>query len=89
MLVLDIDGTIFKKDYTATKGVQNTLKNLVHAGIKVVLCTGRMYAATKSIAKELALNTPVICYQGGLIKDFLNGDKTLWEKPWMKNLLVM
>ncbi len=86
MLVLDIDGTIFKKDYTATKRVQDTLKNLVRDGIKVVLCTGRMYAATKSIAKELSLNTPVICYQGGLIKDFLNGDKTLWEKPMDEEL---
>ena len=81
MLVLDIDGTIFRKDYTATKRVQETLKSLVRNDIKVVLCTGRMYAATKSIAQELGLNTPVICYQGGLIKDFVNNDTTLWEKP--------
>ena len=86
MLVLDIDGTIFKKDYTATPRVQKTLKNLVQDGIKVVLCTGRMYAATKSIALELGLNTPVICYQGGLIKDFSNGDKTLWEQSMDESL---
>lgn len=79
MLVLDIDGTIFKKDYTASDRVKNTLKALVQDGIKVVLCTGRMYAATKFIAQELGLNTPVICYQGGIIKDFLNDDKTLLE----------
>lgn len=80
MLVLDIDGTIFKKDYTASDRVKKTLKNLANDGIKVVLCTGRMYAATKSIAKELELTTPVICYQGGLIKDFCDNDKTLCEK---------
>ncbi len=79
MLVLDIDGTIFKKDYTASDRVKNTLKALVQDGIKVVLCTGRMYAATKFIAQELGLNTPVICYQGGIIKDFVNDDKTLLE----------
>lgn len=79
MLVLDIDGTIFRKDYTASDRVKNTLKALVQDGIKVVLCTGRMYAATKFIAQELGLNTPVICYQGGIIKDFLNDDKTLLE----------
>lgn len=79
MLVLDIDGTIFKKDYTASDRVKNTLKALVQDGIKVVLCTGRMYAATKFIAQELGLNTPVICYQGGIIKDFINDDKTLLE----------
>ncbi len=80
MLVLDIDGTIFKKDYTATEGVKSTLKNLVKAGIKVVLCTGRMYAATKAIAQELGLCTPVICYQGGLVKNFYENEDTLWEK---------
>lgn len=79
MLVLDIDGTIFRKDYTASDRVKNTLKALVQDGIKVVLCTGRMYAATKFIAQELGLNTPVICYQGGIIKDFSNDDKTLLE----------
>lgn len=79
MLVLDIDGTIFKKDYTASDRVKQTLKALVEDGVKVVLCTGRMYAATKAIAQELGLNTPVISYQGGLIKNFYKDDKTLLE----------
>ena len=80
MLVLDIDGTIFRKDYTASERVKKTLQNLADDGIKVVLCTGRMYAATKFIAKELGLTTPVICYQGGLVKNFYENSKTLCEK---------
>ncbi len=80
MLVLDIDGTIFKKDYTATEKVKRTLQNLCNDGIKVVLCTGRMYAATKFIAQELGLNTPVICYQGSLVKNFCGNTETLFEK---------
>ena len=79
MLVLDIDGTIFRKDFTATDRVKNTLKKLVRDGIKVVLCTGRMYAATKSIAQELGLCTPVICYQGGLVRNFYENDDVLLE----------
>lgn len=85
MLVLDIDGTIFKKDYTASETVKKTLKQLSSDGIKVVLCTGRMYAATKSIAQELELETPVICYQGGLIKNFHKDSKTLFEKNMPAN----
>ena len=86
MLVLDIDGTIFKKDYTATDRVKNTLKKLCNDGIKVVLCTGRMYAATKFIARELGLTTPAICYQGGLIKNIYGNTDTLWEKTMDKEL---
>ena len=86
MLVLDIDGTILRKDYTATQRVKDTLKSLCEDGIKVVLCTGRMYAATKSIAQDLCLNTPIICYQGGLIKDFQGECKTLYENIMPENL---
>lgn len=80
MLVLDIDGTIFRKDYTASDKVKAKLKLLVERGVKVVLATGRMYAATKAIAKELGLITPVVTYQGGLVKNFLEDENTLYER---------
>ena len=86
MLVLDIDGTIFKKDYTATPRLKETLKNLCARGVKVVLCTGRMYAATRSIAQELGLCTPVICYQGGLVRNFYENDEILLENTMDKEL---
>lgn len=88
MLVLDIDGTIFKKDYTITNTLKKSLQNLVKRGIKVVLCTGRMYAATKSIAEEIGLNTPVICYQGGLIKNFYEDSTTICETTVQPNLAL-
>lgn len=86
LLVLDIDGTIFRKDYTASERVKRTIKALSDDGINVVLCTGRMYAATKSIAQEFGLTTPVICYQGGLVKNIHNNDKTLLETTMPENL---
>lgn len=77
MIALDIDGTIMKKDFTISDRVKSALKNASDAGIKVVLATGRMYSSTVDIAKELGLNTPIISYQGGLIKEFYNSDKVL------------
>lgn len=77
MLVLDIDGTIYRKDFSASNHLKETLKDLVKRGIKVVLATGRMYAATVHVAKDLGLHTPIICYQGGLIKEFCGSDKIL------------
>lgn len=79
MLVLDIDGTIYRKDYTASQKVKTALKKLVEQGVKVVLATGRMYCATTHVAEDLGLNTPIICYQGGLIKEFLNSDDVLCQ----------
>ena len=36
----------------------------------MVLVTGRMHCAALPVAKELGLETPIISYQGGLIKTY-------------------
>jgi len=42
-------------------------------GIHVTLATGRAFTHTAEIAADLGIVTPLICYQGGLIKDPLTG----------------
>lgn len=69
MLVLDIDGTIYKKNFTASETVKKTLKELVNNGIRVVLATGRMFSATIKVAQDIGITEPVICYQGGYIRE--------------------
>ena len=68
MIATDIDGTILKWGLNFTPELKNCIKNLSSNGIKVVLVTGRMHIAAMPVARELGLNTPIISYQGGLIK---------------------
>lgn len=68
MVATDIDGTILPYDGEFHPAVLNCIKKLTNDGIKVVLVTGRMHSSTVPIAEKLGLNTPVISYQGGLIK---------------------
>ena len=77
LVATDIDGTIIIPEKTFTQEVKSCIKSLCQKGIKVVLVTGRMHAAASLIAKDLGLETPVVSYQGGLIKD---SNKTLYEK---------
>lgn len=77
LIVTDIDGTILNHDFKFNQEVKDCIKNLTIDGIKVVLATGRMHAATNHIAEELGLNTPIVSYQGGLIK---LQDEILYEK---------
>lgn len=77
LIATDIDGTILKYNYEFTKEVKDCIKQLTLKGIKVVLATGRMHAATKHIAQELELETPIVSYQGGLIK---HNNEVLYEK---------
>ena len=82
LIATDIDGTILIPEGQFTQEVKDCIKKLDYSGIKVVLVTGRMNAAAQLIAKELGLNSPVVSYQGGLIKE--NG-KTLYERYLTKN----
>ncbi len=77
LIATDIDGTILKYNFEFNPEVKDCIKTLTQKGIKVVLVTGRMHSATTYIAEELGLDTPIVSYQGGLVKD--NG-KTLYEK---------
>lgn len=77
LIATDIDGTILKYNYEFTSEVKDCIKRLTEQGIKIVLVTGRMHSATKPIVEELGLETPVVSFQGGLIK--YKGE-TLYEK---------
>ena len=77
MIALDIDGTIMDGNFNISEKVKKTVKKAIDAGIYVVLATGRMYSATVPIAKDLGIITPLITYQGGMIKEFFHSDETL------------
>ena len=77
LVATDIDGTIFIPETKFNDTVKKCIKELCQKGVKVVLVTGRMHAAASLIAKELGLDTPVVSYQGGLIKQ---NDETLYER---------
>ncbi len=70
MIATDIDGTILPYNGIFSQKTKDCIKKLIEKNIKVVLVTGRMHSSATPIAAQLGLNTPVISYQGGLVKDF-------------------
>lgn len=79
LIATDIDGTILGEDFEFKPSVKNCIKRLQEKGIKVVLVTGRMHCATEKIAAELSIKTPIISYQGGLIKEICENQKVLYS----------
>lgn len=77
LVATDIDGTLLIPEGEFTGKVKKCVQELCSKGIKVVLVTGRMHAAASLIAKDLGLDTPVVSYQGGLIK---NNGETLYQR---------
>lgn len=77
LIATDIDGTIMKYDFKFNPEVKDCIKKLTQNGVKVVLVTGRMNSATVHVAQELGLNTPIVSYQGGMVK---YNNETLYKK---------
>ncbi|MBV8067753.1 MAG: HAD family phosphatase [Candidatus Eremiobacteraeota bacterium] len=69
LVALDVDGTLVGRDLKITAPVQSAVAALRRAGVACCLVTGRMYRATIPFARELSLDSPVICYQGAAIID--------------------
>jgi Cof subfamily protein (haloacid dehalogenase superfamily) len=69
LLALDIDGTIVANDLAIRPEVTTAIAAAQARGIRVTLATGRMYGSTLPYAKRLGIHDPLICYQGGMIRD--------------------
>lgn len=80
MVATDIDGTILKHDFKFNQEVKDCIKELTKNDVKVVLVTGRMHSATTYIAEELGLDTPIVSYQGGLVKCNSGKNEILYER---------
>lgn len=74
MIFIDIDGTLHTPDHQITPATKQIIQKLNHElSVPVVLTTARPPQGTFFIYKELELNTPIICFNGGLILEPQNG----------------
>lgn len=67
LLAIDIDGTLLTPDKRITPHTRAAVQAAQEAGIVVTLATARRYWNTGPIAAELALNIPLILYDGAAI----------------------
>lgn len=76
--VSDIDGTLLNYDGTTTKKMLSVIEKINTSDTKLVLATGRMFMGAQFQADKFNLKTPVICYQGAVVR---NKDEVLWQRP--------
>lgn len=75
LVALDLDGTAFPRRRPVRLGepvsqrVRQAIRKAQDMGIHIVIATGRMFRSALPYAQELSITTPLICYQGALIKD--------------------
>lgn len=68
LIVSDIDGTILNEKCECSTKMRSTIEKLKSRGVKLVLATGRMFMGADPVREDLGLDTPVICYQGEMVR---------------------
>jgi len=79
LLVSDIDGTLVNKQGVISEADRHALAEVLDAGIRVSLCTGRVTRACQSILTQLSLNGFHIFFDGALVCDANNNQEIYSE----------
>jgi hypothetical protein len=80
ILAIDMDGTLLDSNDDITETNLRAVKDALNQGIKVVIATGRIFAAVKHYANILGLQTYVISSNGAVVSD-ATGSNIIYTKP--------
>lgn len=70
LAALDLDNTLVGLDMALGPRVRAAVRAALERGVAVTIATGRGPEPTVQFARELGLNAPLICFQGGLVYDY-------------------
>lgn len=71
LAAFDLDGTLIDTDLVLSSRLRQAVALTQQCGKIITIATGRDAKLTTRFARELDLNSPVICAQGGFIYDFV------------------
>jgi Cof subfamily protein (haloacid dehalogenase superfamily) len=81
LLALDLDGTTIELGQMPTSRVKTAVAAAGRRGLRVVIATGRPYLSARRFQADLELQTPLICYQGALVREVVGEQHTLLAAP--------
>ena len=79
LIALDLDLTLLNEDHQISPRNLEAVRRCRDLGAKVVITSGRMFRCTVPYLHTIGLDTPIIAYNGALIKQEQNGDELLHE----------
>ncbi len=80
LLALDLDGTTVEDGRLPGLAVRRAVAAATAAGVHVIVATGRPYVSARRYGAALDLCTPLICFQGALIKECGGEARTLFSE---------
>jgi len=77
LIALDLDGTAVEGGQLPNERVRGAVAEAEARGVHVVLATGRPFLSARRYAEAFNLLTPLICFQGALVKEMAGRQATL------------
>ncbi|AUS98837.1 haloacid dehalogenase [Clostridium thermosuccinogenes] len=68
MIAIDLDGTLLNSEKKISSENKRFIKLAMDMGVKVVICSGRVYRGARMYAREIGSKDPVIACNGAVIK---------------------
>ena len=79
MVATDLDRTLIADDYVLRPRTLAALARAREAGVRVIVCTGRMVQSARRVLAAAASAEPLVCYQGAAVVDPATGKWLLHE----------
>jgi Cof subfamily protein (haloacid dehalogenase superfamily) len=71
LIAFDLDNTLVDRGLTFSPRVRSAVTRAQAQGALVTIATGRGLWPTTQLAADLGVKIPIVCFQGGLVYDFL------------------
>jgi Cof subfamily protein (haloacid dehalogenase superfamily) len=69
LLCIDMDGTLLNSDKQISERTLKAIKAASEKGVKIVICTGRVYTSADFYSKLIGVKAPVIASNGAYIRE--------------------
>lgn len=83
LICVDMDGTVLNDEKKISEENKNAIKRAHEAGVKIAVCTGRLFTSAVIYADMLGIKAPVIASNGGYIRE-KDKDDVIYEMPLKK-----
>ncbi len=79
LIAIDLDGTLLDSNKNISKENIEAIRLAESKGVKVIICSGRIFGGARIYAEEALLKEPLIACNGAIIKEMKTG-RLLYEK---------
>ena len=74
LIATDLDNTLLDEHGSIPESTANLLRQAGAQGVCVAVATGRCYPSALAAARTVGADTPIICYNGSIIRRFDTGE---------------